>query len=198
MFERFTERARQVVVLGQEEARNAPHNHIGVEHILLGLFREEEGFAARTLTDMGLSLEECRAWVFDNQPPEQEAVNGQMPFTDRAKRVLEVALREALALGHNYIGTEHILLSLMREDSGLAKDYFDEHDLSRDDVHHEVIRSLSGGERDRRPTPTLANTLTRVDYAYLRDLVGQQAVGDKQARDVYAKLAKLARRRGTL
>src|ERR687898_951873 len=115
MFERFTERARQVVVLAQEEARTLKHNYIGTEHILLGLLREEEGLAARVLESLDITVERVRAQVVRIVGSGEEVTSGQIPFTPRAKKVLELALREALSLGHNYIGTEHILLGLVRE-----------------------------------------------------------------------------------
>src|ERR671937_865385 len=110
MFERFTERARQVVVLAQEEARTLKHNYIGTEHILLGLLREEEGLAARVLESLDITVERVRAQVVRIVGSGEEVTSGQIPFTPRAKKVLELALREALSLGHNYIGTEHKLL----------------------------------------------------------------------------------------
>src|SRR5213078_1243244 len=108
MFERFTERARQVVVLAQEEARTLKHNYIGTEHILLGLLREEEGLAARVLESLDITVERVRAQVVRIVGSGEEVTSGQIPFTPRAKKVLELALREALSLGHNYIRTEHI------------------------------------------------------------------------------------------
>ena len=121
MFERFTERARQVVVLAQEEARILKHNYIGTEHILLGLLREEEGLAARVLESLDITVERVRAQVVRIVGSGEEVTSGQIPFTPRAKKVLELALREALSLGHNYIGTEHILLGLTSEDNVGAK-----------------------------------------------------------------------------
>jgi ATP-dependent Clp protease ATP-binding subunit ClpC len=120
MFERFTERARQVVVLAQEEARILKHNYIGTEHILLGLLREEEGLAARVLESLHITVEEVRAQVARIVGQGDEVTAGQIPFTPRAKKVLELSLREALGLGHNYIGTEHVLLGLLREGEGVA------------------------------------------------------------------------------
>src|SRR3989440_12876797 len=118
LFERFTVRARQVVVLAQEEARALRHNYIGTEHILLGLMREEEGLAARVLESLDITVEEVRAQVARIVGQGDEVTTGQIPFTPRAKKVLELALREALSLGHNYIGTEHILLGLGRGNEG--------------------------------------------------------------------------------
>ena len=118
MFERFTERARQVVVLAQDEARALKHNYIGTEHILLGLLREEEGLAARVLESLDITVEEVRAQIARIVGQGDEVTTGQIPFTPRAKKVLELALREALSLGHNYIGTEHILLALLELEDG--------------------------------------------------------------------------------
>src|SRR5207253_7953647 len=109
MFERFTERARQVVVLAQEEARTLKHNYIGTEHILLGLLREEEGLGARVLESLGVTLEEVQGQVARIVGEGDEVTTGQIPFTPRAKKVLELALREAQSMNHNYIGTEHLL-----------------------------------------------------------------------------------------
>ena len=120
MFERFTDRARRVVVLAQEEARLLNHNYIGTEHILLGLIHEGEGVAAEALQSLGISLEAVRAQVEEIIGQGQRAPVGHIPFTPRAKKVLELSLREALALKHNYIGTEHILLGVVREGEGLA------------------------------------------------------------------------------
>jgi hypothetical protein len=120
MFERFTDRARRVVPLAQEEARMLNHNYIGTEHILLGLLREGEGVAAKALESLGISLDAVRQQVEEIIGQGQQAPSGPIPFTPRAKKVLELSLREALQLGHNYIGTEHILLGLIREGDGVA------------------------------------------------------------------------------
>jgi ATP-dependent Clp protease ATP-binding subunit ClpC len=120
MFERFTDRARNVVVLAQEEARMLNHNYIGTEHILLGLINENQGLAARALESAGIGLEPARQRVEEIIGHGQRAPSGHIPFTPRAKKVLELSLREALQLSHNYIGTEHILLGLIREGEGVA------------------------------------------------------------------------------
>ena len=121
MFERFTDRARRVVVLAQEEARLLGHNYIGTEHLLLGLLRESDGVAGRTLDALGISLDAVRTRVEEIiGRSSQPLPGGQMPFTPRAKKALELSLREALNLGHNYIGTEHLLLGLIREGEGVA------------------------------------------------------------------------------
>ena len=144
MFERFTDRARRVVVLAQEEARLLNHNYIGTEHILLGLIHEGEGVAAKALESLGISLEAVRAQVEEIIGQGQSAPTGHIPFTPRAKKVLELSLREALQLGHNYIGTEHILLGLIREGEGVAAQVLVKlgADLSR--VRQQVIQLLSG------------------------------------------------------
>src|SRR6201982_1089424 len=144
MFERFTERARQVVVLAQEEARTLKHNYIGTEHILLGLLREEEGLAARVLESLDITVERVRAQVVRIVGSGEEVTSGQIPFTPRAKKVLELALREALSLGHNYIGTEHILLGLVRENEGVAARILLDFDADSEKTRNEVIRMLSG------------------------------------------------------
>ena len=157
MFERFTERARQVVVLAQEEARTLKHNYIGTEHILLGLLREEEGLAARVLESLEITVERVRAQVVRIVGSGEEVTSGQIPFTPRAKKVLELALREALSLGHNYIGTEHILLGLVRENEGVAARILLDFDADSEKIRNEVIRMLSGpGGRQRSGSGTPA------------------------------------------
>ena len=152
MFERFTERARQVVVLAQEEARTLKHNYIGTEHILLGLLREEEGLAARVLESLDITVERVRAQVVRIVGSGEEVTSGQIPFTPRAKKVLELALREALSLGHNYIGTEHILLGLVRENEGVAARILLDFEADSERIRNEVIRMLSGpGGRRQQP-----------------------------------------------
>ncbi|MCB1272367.1 MAG: ATP-dependent Clp protease ATP-binding subunit, partial [Microthrixaceae bacterium] len=144
MFERFTDRARRVVVLAQEEARLLNHNYIGTEHILLGLIHEGEGVAAKALESLGISLEAVRTQVEEIIGQGHQSPSGHIPFTPRAKKVLELSLREALQLGHNYIGTEHILLGLIREGEGVAAQVLVKlgADLSR--VRQQVIQLLSG------------------------------------------------------
>ncbi len=144
MFERFTERARQVVVLAQDEARALKHNYIGTEHILLGLLREEEGLAARVLESLDITVEEVRAQVARIVGQGDEVTTGQIPFTPRAKKVLELALREALSLGHNYIGTEHILLGLVREGEGVAAQILKKLGAELVGVRAAVVELLSG------------------------------------------------------
>ncbi len=144
MFERFTDRARRVVVLAQEEARMLNHNYIGTEHILLGLIHEGEGVAAKALESLGISLEGVRAQVEEIIGQGQQAPSGHIPFTPRAKKVLELSLREALQLGHNYIGTEHILLGLIREGEGVAAQVLVKLGADLNRVRQSVIQLLSG------------------------------------------------------
>jgi hypothetical protein len=144
MFQRFTDRARRVVVLAQEEARHLNHNYIGTEHILLGLIHEGEGVAAKALESLGISLEAVRDQVKEVIGRGVEAPTGHIPFTPRAKKVLELSLREALQLGHNYIGTEHILLGLLREGEGIAAQVLVELGAGLDRVRQQVVHLLSG------------------------------------------------------
>src|SRR5680860_71812 len=144
MFERFTDRARRVVVLAQEEARMLNHNYIGTEHILLGLIHEGEGVAAKALESMNISLESVRNQVEEIIGQGQTAPAGHIPFTPRAKKVLELSLREALQLGHNYIGTEHILLGLIREGEGVAAQVLQKLGADLNKVRQQVIQLLSG------------------------------------------------------
>jgi len=188
MFERFTDRARRVVVLAQEEARLLGHNYIGTEHILLGLIHEKEGVAAKVLERLGISLEAVQAKV--------EAVigecgagapSGHIPFTPRAKKVLELSLRESLQLGHNYIDTEHILLGLIREGEGVAAQVLVDMGADLSAVRQEVMEQLSGyrgvplGTRMRsgagqRPRETPAAAKATVEA---RRLAGDGAVGSQ-------------------
>ena len=173
MFERFTDRARRVVVLAQEEARMLNHNYIGTEHLLLGLIHEGEGVAAKALESLGISLEAVRQQVEEIIGQGQQAPSGHIPFTPRAKKVLELSLRESRQLGHDYIGTEHILLGLLREGEGVAAQVLGRlgADLTR--VRHHVIQLLHGqrgeeptgsaaGGREPRPPPQIAVRLDAI------------------------------------
>jgi transposase len=144
MFERFTDRARRVVVLAQQEARRLDHNCIGTEHILLGLIHEGEGVAAKALESLGISLDAVRQEVEEIIERGQEAPSGHIPFTPRAKKVLELTQREALHLGHNYIGTEHILLGLIREGDGVAAQVLVKLGADLNRVRQQVIQLLHG------------------------------------------------------
>ncbi len=156
MFERFTEGARNVCVLSEEEARDLKHNYLGTEHILLGLLREEGGLAARALESLDITFERVRAQVVQIVGSGEEVTSGQIPFTPRAKKVLELALREALSLGHDWIGTEHILLGLVRENEGVAARILSDFDVDGEKIRNEVIRMLSGpGGRQRSVVPRM-------------------------------------------
>src|SRR3978361_1370999 len=144
MFERFTDRARRVVVLAQEEARMLNHNYIGTEHILLGLIHEGGGVAANALQSLGISLEAVRQQGEEIIGQGQQAPSGHIPFTPRAKKVLELSLREALQLGHNYIGTEHILLGLIREGESVAAQVLVKLGADLNKVRQQVIQLLNG------------------------------------------------------
>src|SRR5881296_1556124 len=146
MFERFTERARQVVVLAQEEARLLKHNYIGTEHILLGLVHEGEGIAAQAIESLGISLGAVRREVEDIIGRGQEFPTGHIPFTPRAKKVLELSLREALQLKHNYIGTEHILLGVLREGEGVGATVLVKLGLGLEEARQRVIELLASHE----------------------------------------------------
>ncbi|NND85581.1 MAG: AAA family ATPase, partial [Acidimicrobiia bacterium] len=158
MFERFTDRARRVVVLAQEEARGLNHNYIGTEHILLGLIHEGEGVAAKALQDLGIGLDQVREQVVEIIGQGQSAPSGHIPFTPRAKKVLELSLREALQLGHNYIGTEHILLGLIREGEGVAAQVLQKLGADLPKVRQTVIQLLSGGAGEERPSSSSSSS----------------------------------------
>ena len=173
MFERFTDRARRVVVLAQEEARMLNHNYIGTEHLLLGLIHEGTGVAAKALESLGVSLEAVRAQVEAIIGQGQEAPSGHIPFTPRAKKVLELSLRESRQLGHDYIGTEHILLGLLREGEGVAAQVLARLGADLNRVRQQVIELLHGrrdeepaasaaGGRERRPPPEIASRLDAI------------------------------------
>jgi ATP-dependent Clp protease ATP-binding subunit ClpA len=144
VFERFTDRARRVVVLAQEEARLLDHNYIGTEHVLLGLIHEGEGVAALALEGLGVSLETVRAQVLQRIGRGEKAADVHIPFTPRAKRVLSLALREALDLGAGYIGTEHLLLGLLREADGVGAQVLNDLGADVGSVRSKVLELVSG------------------------------------------------------
>ncbi|GAB3274227.1 ATP-dependent Clp protease ATP-binding subunit [Microbacterium lacusdiani] len=164
MFERFTDRARRVVVLAQEEAKMLNHNYIGTEHILLGLIHEGEGVAAKALESLGISLDAVREQVQDIIGQGQQQPTGHIPFTPRAKKVLELSLREALQLGHNYIGTEHILLGLIREGEGVAAQVLVKLGADLNKVRQQVIQLLSGYQ-GKEPVGVAAGSQTESEGA---------------------------------
>ena len=151
MFERFTDRARRVVVLAQEEARLLDHNYIGTEHLLLGLVHEGEGIAARVLRTAGVDLDLLRAAVEDIIGRGDSTPSGHIPFTPSAKKVLELSLREALELGHNYIGTEHLLLGLIRQEDGVAAVTLAARGLDLERTRRQVVEITSGAKADVEP-----------------------------------------------
>jgi ATP-dependent Clp protease ATP-binding subunit ClpC len=157
VFERFTDRARRVVVLAQEEARMLNHNYIGTEHVLLGMIHEGEGLAATALEALDISLDDVRADIQSIIGQGQSPPTGHIPFTPRAKKVLELSLREALQLGHNYIGTEHILLGLIREGDGVGAQVLVKRGATLDRVREEVLGLLAGyeGGAPQVPEPVL-------------------------------------------
>ena len=148
MFERFTDRARRVVVLAQDEARSLNHNYIGTEHLLLGLITEGEGVAAKALESLDINKDAVRSAVIDIIGEGEKPVEGHIPFTPRAKRVFELSLREALQLGHNYIGTEHLLLGLLKEGEGVASQVLIKLGADLGKVRQTVIELLSGYQRN--------------------------------------------------
>lgn len=153
MFERFTERARQTVVLAQVEARQMRHSYIGTEHLLLGLLHEETGLGGRVLRSLDVTLDDVRSRALQVIGSGDEEVTAeQIPFTPRAKKVLEMSLREALSMGHNWIGTEHVLLGLVREQEGVAaKILHGDLQITPDAVRTAVIKALSGPGRQQEP-----------------------------------------------
>ena len=172
MFRRFTDRARRVVVLAQEEARLLRHDYVGTEHILLGLVYEGEGVAAKALESLGLSLQEVRRQVIEITGHGQDTPAGRIPFTPRAKKALELSLREALALGHTYIGTEHLLLGLLREEHGIAARLLTGLGAGHDRVREQVTALLNQREQANRETQQarqaihaeLADTAEQLDH----------------------------------
>jgi ATP-dependent Clp protease ATP-binding subunit ClpA len=207
MFERFTDRARRVVVLAQEEARLLNHNYIGTEHILLGLIQEGHGVAAKALAGLDIPLERARSEVEHIIGRGRELRAGHIPFTPRAKKVLELSLREALQLGHNYIGTEHILLGLLREGEGVAAQVLQKLGADLNRVRQQVIQLLreytGEGEEASEPGQTVAygpfdpplsagsrfvlglaaSTAKKMDHRSIRPvdlLVGLFAAGDRE------------------
>ncbi|MCW2937942.1 MAG: clpC [Actinomycetia bacterium] len=192
MFERFTDRARRVVVLAQEEARLLSHHYIGTEHILLGLLHEGEGLAYRALDEVGIGLEVARAEVETVVGRGKSEPSGHIPFTPRAKKTLELSLREALQLGHNYIGTEHILLGLIREGQGPAIEVLDRIGGGADRARQEVLRLVhsepapesGSGEEIGAPRPvTFERASTSEILARLVDLSTRlEAIDERLAR----------------
>ena len=177
MFERFTDRARRVVVLAQEEARMLNHNYIGTEHLLLGLIHEGEGVAAKALESLGISLETVRQQIEEIIGQGQQAPSGHIPFTPRAKKVLELSLREALQLGHNYIGTEHILLGLIHEGEGVAAQVLVRLGADLHRVRQQVIELLHGYQ-GKEPAPADAPLETELSPSVAIDHFGRNLTAE--------------------
>jgi ATP-dependent Clp protease ATP-binding subunit ClpA len=173
MFERFTDRARRVVVLAQEEARLLNHNYIGTEHLLLGLIHEGEGVAGKALESLGISLEAVRAQVEEMIGQGQMTPTGHIPFTPRAKKVLELSLREALQLGHNYMGTEHILLGLIREGEGVGAQVLAGFDADYARVREQVVWLLTGEGEQAGPRARLVRMTVPEDLRELEEQIAQ-------------------------
>ena len=175
MFERFTEQAHQVVVLAQDEARALKHNYIGTEHLLLGLLCEKEGLAARVLGELGVTVEPVRDQVARIVGQGDEVTSGQIPFTPRAKKVLDLSSREALSLRHDYIDTEHILLGLVRESEGVGARILLDFGAEAEKIRDEVVRLLPVLPGSRRPpyrpapepAPAQSRSLIGVGVAFL-------------------------------
>ncbi len=187
VFERFTERARQVVVFAQEEARTLKHNHIGTEHLLLGLVREREGVAARVLVSLGIEIDSVRAQVVEILGSGEEILKGQIPFTAEAKKLLELALREAQGLGHNYIGTEHLLLALVSDRDSVGARILLDFDIDSQKVRSDVLRMLSAAPSRRpsaQPRTVLDSSSIHVDFATpvreLLMLAASRSLGEKR------------------
>jgi ATP-dependent Clp protease ATP-binding subunit ClpC len=174
MFERFTDRARRVVVLAQEEARMLNHAHIGTEHLLLGLVHEGQGVAARALEALGISLEAVRREVEEVIGRGERPPAGHIPFTPRAKKVLELSLRESTQLGHEYIGTEHILLGLLREGEGVAAQVLVKMGTDLNRVRQQVIEVLHGRSGERPPSGRRARARSAGDLLERLDALDQR------------------------
>jgi ATP-dependent Clp protease ATP-binding subunit ClpC len=187
VFERFTERARQVVVLAQDEARALKHNYIGTEHLLLGLLREEEGVAARVLESLDVTLDQVRAQVARIVGQSNELSTGQIPFTPRAKRVLELALKESRSLGHDYIDTGHVLLGLVHEGGGVAVRILADLGADAERIRTETIDRLPAREARarlvRKPKPPAG--------VVIRRRMGRRTVSEARARASQRQLTEL-------
>ena len=183
MFERFTDRARRVVVFAQEEARGLNHNWIGTEHLLLAVIREGQGVGAKALESMQVSLDAARQQVESIIGRGQEPVSdGHIPFTPRAKKVLELSLREALQLGHDYIGTEHILLGLIREGDGVAGQVLVNLGCDLNRTRQQVIRLLHGHQGRQAALSTIGEDLgDRLASMAARLAVIERRLGDATA-----------------
>ena len=196
MFDRFTDRARRVIVLAQDEARMLNHNYIGTEHLLLGLIHEGEGVAAKALESLGISLEAVRAQVEEIIGQGQQAPTGHIPFTPRAKKVLELSMREALQLNHPYIGTEHILLGLIREGEGVAAQVLIKLGADLNRVRNQVLQLLSGFQGSEKPSTAGAPEAPQQGNQTILDQFGRnltQAARDNQLDPVIGREKEIER-----
>jgi ATP-dependent Clp protease ATP-binding subunit ClpA len=194
MFERFSGQAQRVIDLAQDEARTLNHHHIGTEHILLGLIHEGDGVAAQALESLGVSLDTARQQVEEIIGQGQQAPSGHIPFTPRAKKVLELSLREALQLGHNYIGTEHILLGLIREGDGVAAQVLTGLGADLNRVRQQVIRLLHGYQGEEQPG--IGRSAARLGAARMRRR-GLHAEIRERVETIGAQLAAIEQRAGS-
>jgi ATP-dependent Clp protease ATP-binding subunit ClpA len=183
MFERFTDRARRAVVLAQEEARFLDHNYIGTEHLLLGLIHEGEGVAAKVLEEFGISLEAVRVQVQEAIGKGQTTPTGHIPFTPKSKKVLELSLREALQLGHDYIGTEHLLLGLLREGEGVAAQVLTAVGADHARVREQVVRLLDGEGEQAGPRSRLVRMTVPEELRELEEQIAQARRQEQAAID---------------
>jgi ATP-dependent Clp protease ATP-binding subunit ClpC len=192
MFERFTDRARRVVVLAQDEARQLKHPHIGTEHLLLGLLREDDGLAVQVLQAAGAAPADTRTRVLARVRAGQQSPSGNIPFTPQAKKALELSLRESLQLGDNYIGTEHLLLGLAREGHGVASQVLTEQNTGLTVIRREVVRLRSD---DAEPEPMPPGALTGGSQG-AAERVSRVALAGQNARldDVISRLDALSER----
>jgi ATP-dependent Clp protease ATP-binding subunit ClpC len=181
MFERFTDRARRVVVLAQDEARNLGHNYIGTEHILLALLAEGQGVGAKALEAQDISLDAARQQVEEIIGRGQGASQGHIPFTPRSKKVLELSLREALQLGHHYIGTEHILLGLIREGDGVGAQVLVGFGTDLNRTRQQVVQILSGRVSGEAVPGAVARLSERLDSVAARLAVIERVLGETDA-----------------
>ena len=190
MFERFTDRARRVIVLAQEEARVLGHDHIGSAHLLLGLAAEEQGIAARALVELGVDLETARREVAEVVGRSDATPSGHIPFTPRSKRVLESSLREALDLGHRHIGTEHILLGIVREHEGGASEVLAKIAVSPEAVRAEVHSLLGAGPAPEAPPLCGRCGASLTDGLTTTELQVPEHEGDGRLAVVFARCAR--------
>jgi len=192
MFERFTDRARRVLVYAQEEARDLEHDFIGTEHILLGLIREGDGVAAKALDILGITYDVVHARVAEMTELATSSNSGSPPFTPRAKKVMEMSLREALQLGHSYIGTEHLLLGIVRQGNGTALRVLGDLGVDTSDIQTQVVRLMSSVNNRDIVEPSIAKHYDGVIFRGVVPAVGEQLRPDLLADDLDNLAATIA------